>query len=279
MKGPAMYPVLAFTFGVCLAGGQTVPPSARLSSMQPALDKAAAVVERQLELKFAPEERREFDLLQREKWNRSPEGRQSLLGLARTYDQVQSLAPDKKAEARRRFPEALLATARQQRDRPLSKLLLSAYEPGHSAAASESPNGIPAELIGEWEKTITSSVSFSNRARTSFSKPTGAVHHFEFSADGRYKESHMLQVSFYGCNSMNLSTESGSFQVNGGVMTVVIASGKSKHTDDCHPNQNYEKPTETRRTTYAWQIAKDGSKLKLCMLKAGEKQPVCTYKK
>lgn len=253
--------------------------------MRSLLNKVVGLVEWQLDLKFTPDERRDFEEIQINKWNRSPAGRESIIELGRTYDQVQRLAPGAKLETANKFREALLATVRQQPESRLAKLVRGAYERAHGgaetvsspAAPTRAAGPIPPDLVGQWATGSAGAGYYSEGALSGGRTPLGGSGmSFTFSADGRYAETGVLQTSVAACTTVVFNSEEGSFRVNGNTLTVETKGGNQISKDNCNAKFNYRRRMEPRRTTCTWRIEPDTPKPKLCMkTSSGE---ICAHK-
>jgi hypothetical protein len=234
----------------------------------------------------------EFSVAQRERFDREivagwkkndRETIDSFMKLLAVKQQLDGTPLEQREAARDELRAGFLEDLRKQPDDPAARLLLEVYEAAHrlvapSGTASKDADsgaavgsrarglGVPAELVGEWEKGSVSATRFYNPATGVFAAPSGSGFFYRIHADGSYEFGGLMQQTIYGCTMNAFSFKTGRVAVEGQTLVFSPKSGTFKMQDNCRASSNYEKPANLDKESLRWRIERDGNRLKLCLM-------------
>ena len=244
--------------------------------------KVLRVFEWVLDARFSTAERAErsriVDISVR---SNNPAELKALEDVAKLQALIDSIPPDRVAEARIAIQEKILEQLRKTPDDPTAKLLLSVYHNAHRINSDEGSHvssnvarqnqtvrpvsTVPSELIGEWRASRGSGSSYFNPNSGSYGAPNATTDSYKFFADGRYEHAILMQNSLYNCTIRIFGHETGKTVVDANTLTITPGPGTIEYTDNCRPSMNSKKATQMEQQKWQWQISSDEQGAKLCV--------------
>ncbi len=222
-------------------------------------------VEWALETRLTPAERAEM--------RRQPFDAKTIDSLSKVQDQINAMPDDQRETARRKVQDLLLQSLRSPQADHTSRMLLAAYERAHTTGGA-----LPPQMIGDWSKMSTSTVTYQNSAG-SYAPPSGEGTTWHIFADGSFRSETLMQSSMYNCTMTIFVTESGAVRTNGSSVVFESVGGPMDSKDNCHREFNYRKTVPPRQYVYFWRVFHDQWGQHLCLAERGKAEECFTKKR
>ena len=246
--------------------------------------KLLRVFEWVLDARFSNAERGELSrLVDASVRSNNPAELKALEDVVKLNNLIDSIPPDREAEARVAIQEKILEQLRQTPDDPTAKLLLSVYNKAHRTNTDEgshvsssvargeqavrpvSATAIPNELVGEWIARRGSGSSYYNPNSGSYGAPNATTDSYKFFADGRYEHAILMTNSLYNCTIRIFGRETGNASIDGNTLTITPGPGTLEYNDTCRPSLNSKKANQVDQKKWQWQVSSDEQGVKLCV--------------
>jgi len=131
-------------------------------------------------------------------------------------------------------------------------LSVAALVVAFSASGSRAP-----ELLGKWSTSHISSIQYKSRT-TGISAPTnGSRFEYDFRPDGTYSFTGLMQSVMYNCTTATFSNETGTYDVQGDVVSMHPQSNPYRMTNSCAPSSNREAPGKLINRSYRFRFTSD----------------------
>jgi hypothetical protein len=119
-------------------------------------------------------------------------------------------------------------------------------------------NGAPGpELLGKWLTGHVSSIQYKSRT-TGVSAPTnGQRFEYDFRPDGTYSFTGLMQFTSYNCTNSTFSNETGTYTVQGDVVSLRPEKNPYRMTNNCAPSSNKEAPGKLINRSYRFRFTSD----------------------
>jgi hypothetical protein len=209
--------------------------------------QATGYMEWMLDARFTAEQRLHYQQILAKLWSGSPE---AISAMARANQTLAGLDEGQRsqlrAEKRPQFPR-LLETASDED----SRWLLGIYRAAHSSSSAP---------LGRWTDGYISSIQYRD-AVTGVGAPTnGRAFAYEFKADGTYSFTGLIQSVMYHCTTAIFSNESGTYTVEGDLISLRPAKNPYRMTNNCAPSSNRESPGKLVPRTYRFRVSNEGAR-------------------
>lgn len=248
------------------------PPALKQSD----IDKSLDVLEKILDLKFAPDERVSFRYYALDDWQ-AQDGRviKAIQNLVRLHNQINRLNEAEQTQLR----EKTVADIEDAGTSEVRRFLLETYNRAHgknndaqNISTSSSENravnnesedrhvqvlkngGTIGDLVGKWERKTSGMSSYSGG---NYQGSSGNYESYAFFADGRAEYTTLIAAQNYGCRLEAFAQSKGRASSSGTALNIRLAAGTIRRDDSCSPSKNYTKPTAATNDTYEWRIEKD----------------------
>lgn len=262
----------------------TTPGQTPHSSPNDFETKLLRVFEWVLEARFSTAQRRELSrLIDSSMRSSDPAELKSLEDVAKLNNLIDSIPPEREAEARAAIQAKILEQLRKTPNEPTAKLLLSVYNNGRLSNSNQmsqmssnlgqqdqniravSATTVPSELVGEWQARRGSGSSYYNPNTGSYGAPNATIDSYKFFPDGRYEHALLIQNSLYNCTIRLFGRETGRTWVDGNTLTITPGPGTFEYNDNCRPHLNSKKATQMEQQKWQWQVVRDEQGVKLCV--------------
>jgi hypothetical protein len=116
-------------------------------------------------------------------------------------------------------------------------------------------------LTGRWTTGRVSMIQYRDAWTGAYKPPSGSHFAYEFRPDGTYSFIGLMQSTVYNCTTSMFSNETGTYEVNGGSVTMHPQKNPYRMTYSCAPSSNREAPGKLIEKSYRYQV--NGGKLEL----------------
>lgn len=236
-------------------------------------DQAANCTEWLLGTSFTAEQRQKYQQALVDNFRSRDKGAiDGVLAIINLQNKLASLSEPDRAAMRGKLQAEFLKFLRANSRDEGTRFLLNVYEsapnrtpagtPGPAQPAgllrtSASPRTAPA-LLGKWYNGRVFSTYYRDRVTGSFAPGSGTRFTYEFHADGTYIYTGMIQSTSYNCTSTTFSEETGTYAVDGDLVSTRPERNQAQQTNSCAPSSNKSAPGKLINTTYRFRAyAKD----------------------
>ncbi|MBL8212316.1 MAG: hypothetical protein JNK87_16495 [Bryobacterales bacterium] len=220
-------------------------------------DSATGYMEWLLEVKFNGEQRQRYRRILEATFAGGNSGAiNGVVSMAKAYDRLAS-ETEQAREAKREVPQREFVKLLRQAGDEDSRWLLAIHESRVAAAA-----GRAGGLSGRWTNGRVSMIQYENRY-TGVAAPTnGNSFAYEFQPGGTYVFTGLIQSVMYNCTTTMFAQESGTYQFDGGVLSLHPEKNPYTYKNSCAPSSNKEGPGKLTDRKYRVRFTQDsGSEL------------------
>jgi hypothetical protein len=144
-------------------------------------------------------------------------------------------------------------------NRKLAAVLMAALRVAAAQAATESD----LKLLGRWTAGRVSTIQYQD-AMTGRAAPTnGNSFAYEFREDGTYSFTGLMQSVVYQCTTTMFSNETGTYTVNGSIVSLRPEKNPYKMTNSCAPSSNREAAGKLVNRTLQVRTYRDGQWMRM----------------
>jgi hypothetical protein len=126
-----------------------------------------------------------------------------------------------------------------------------------AAVITPAQNSVPLQVVGMWEGTTTSGMTFYDRGTGSYAAPSGEAQKYTIFPNGQYKREALMQNSLYNCTDAVFVIEVGHLRIEGATVIFNSTGADLESRDNCNQSFNYKKRIEPRSRTLGWRVDRD----------------------
>lgn len=245
---------------------------------QTMVNRLTSLMQWSLDADFTNEERAELKNIVVSYWKNGDEKSiRSILDTLAFEEKLSSASEENKQKIKPDLQNELLKAFRQDKNEPMSKLMLAAFERNNNSNSFEQNNGgWFANLVGRWQVSHGNSMTTQNIYTGSLGDANAMIAEYDIKANGSVIFSFYLSQNNYGCTTKVKTSKTGRVSVSGNFVTFDFDKGTTESTDSCNAKNNYTKSLGKTSESFEYNLTRENGKTQFCF--ANDKLKDCAVK-
>ena len=205
------------------------------------VEHATGYMEWMLDARFSAEQRQHYQQMLARMWRGG--AADAIAKMAQVHEALNSVSDGERAQKLAAAQKSFIRLLESAGDED-SRWLLGIHRGARTDAG----------LLGRWTDGHISSIQYQN-VYTGVSAPTnGRSFAYDFKPDGTYSFTGLMQSVSYNCTTSMFSNETGTYSVDGEVVSLRPEKNPYRMTNNCAPSSNREAPGKLLNRTYRFRV-------------------------
>lgn len=248
---------------------------------QTMVNRLTSLLEWSLDVNLTNEERAELKNIVVSYWKNGDEKSvKSILDTLAFEEKLATASEENKQKIKPDLKKELLKVFRQDKNEPLSRLLLSAFERNSGAKNSDSVGQSSKKslenLVGRWQVSHGNSVTTQNIYSGAIGDANAMIAEYDIKANGSVIFSFYLSQNNYGCVTKVKTSKTGRVSVSGNQLIFNYDKGSTTSSDSCNAKNNYTKSLGKTSEDFSFELKRENGKEQFCF--ANDKLKDCAMR-
>lgn len=245
------------------------------------VDRAGSLFEWALDSNLTNEERLKLKNILTSYWkNGDDKAIKSVLDTLAFEEKISAVSEEQKRNVKPELQKELLKVFRQEKNDPLSELMLAVYDrdrgENNFGSIAKNGNGSIEKLVGRWQVSHMNSIRTQNTYSGAIGDANGMVAEYDIKPNGNVIFSFYLSQNNYGCVTKLKTSKTGRVSVSGNQLIFDYDKGSTTSTDSCNAKNNYAKNLGKTSESFEYDLKRENGKTQFCF--ANDKLKDCAIK-